>query len=781
MKKIIIGFSIAALCLISGLFAQYEDNFFTIQQLYENADTLAGDTVYVVAFYSTPADSLLLDIYWEVFKDEPYPPQSIAKLIGTPPTEMFFGGLMAVRGIVSFVDIDDGFWSQDTLIAYIKGLEYFPLFDGDSTIMSIRSGEHGETEPEHYEYHSEIAGCDSCKFALLISGGIRPAKNYQRYWLDLEETYTTKVDSEGYCPENIFINYFKGQARGTGVIDTTKAHLTSASLPKIRANIDSIAKKIAACKRAGKKTEFQKQISNHGTDGPPPGICLLGDTIITKDSLFKWEQTIIDSGCDRMIDIITTCYGGYMVDTLRHLNPKDSCKIDIGSVVNRRSGWGFRTRPHTFRKAYLDSIKKGHPPNKAAVEAKLEYDNFMRNSVLPQLHNEIEKLFNAWLDAPVGSALEADLWRRYQKAIADSADADSSICETPIVRIIPMHTYCQYETVWVPPGGQLVLDFKGDPSNCGNVTVWQDSAGHLIRETQWNFNLTGGGVRRVINGKDGEITMFIIHNDDNSYSITTTSSGRQTYDETPENRIDYAGASFAGINDSPEEFDFITMETYFVEDADIIGFDLKLLPAMLGLEGVQDLIVGFNPPGWNEWWNDMEIFIVVLNVSIPGNLQINCPPAEFSSVNLVIDEPGIYTAHLGSIHFESKAPFNIEFLSSDGSFLLDAWALRPTIAVGIDENHNWVNSKPYGFSLHQNYPEPFNSTTNITFDIPFDTHAKLEILDVLGKIVSKPLDSDVKEGHHSITVDMSEMSSGIYFYRLTTPEFTRTRRMTLVK
>jgi len=365
------------LCVVVlPLFAQPPDNFYTIPGVYANAGSLTGDTVFVMAYYSTPGDSLILDNYNDRLKKHPFPPHSVGVLVGTPPADMWYGGLMYIEGVVNFVPRTEFFHPEDTVLLYLTMLNVIPIFSGDSSVF-LRSA------PEIEPVIEEEAECDSCKFALLISGGVSRRDWCFSFWSDLEKTYSTKVSSEGYCPENIYINYFHGVAARTTVIDTTKAKIKSATLANVKAHIDSIAKKIAACKRAGKRTEFQKMVSNHGTDGPPPGICLLGNNIIPPESLFKWEQEIIDSGCDRMIDVFTQCFGGYLVDTLKKLNPRDSCEINITSSVDKRASWGPTRLPHKFGEAFLDSIARGHSPNRAAVEAKLAYDNYIRNKILP--------------------------------------------------------------------------------------------------------------------------------------------------------------------------------------------------------------------------------------------------------------------------------------------------------------------------------------------------------------------------------------------------------------
>jgi len=85
------------------------------------------------------------------------------------------------------------------------------------------------------------------------------------------------------------------------------------------------------------------------------------------------------------------------------------------------------------------------------------------------------------------------------------------------------------------------------------------------------------------------------------------------------------------------------------------------------------------------------------------------------------------------------------------------------------------------FSLSQNYPNPFNPSTVIKFTLPQSQSVKLVVFDILGREV-KTLVNEVKNaGVYEVNFDASALSSGVYFYRLVTDNFTDTKRMLLVK
>jgi hypothetical protein len=95
-----------------------------------------------------------------------------------------------------------------------------------------------------------------------------------------------------------------------------------------------------------------------------------------------------------------------------------------------------------------------------------------------------------------------------------------------------------------------------------------------------------------------------------------------------------------------------------------------------------------------------------------------------------------------------------------------------------DEESRGVPSTP---RLAQNYPNPFNPSTTIEFTLPRRQHVSLEVFNVLGQRVTTLVDGVLGTGRHRIPFDGSDYSSGIYLYRLKTTDYTRSRKMTIIK
>lgn len=91
------------------------------------------------------------------------------------------------------------------------------------------------------------------------------------------------------------------------------------------------------------------------------------------------------------------------------------------------------------------------------------------------------------------------------------------------------------------------------------------------------------------------------------------------------------------------------------------------------------------------------------------------------------------------------------------------------------------NLESIGFNLEQNYPNPFNSTTNIKYTITHSSRVTLKIYDLMGKEVVTLLDRFQNSGSYDVIFQADELASGIYFYTLSSGNFTATKKLILLK
>ena len=102
-----------------------------------------------------------------------------------------------------------------------------------------------------------------------------------------------------------------------------------------------------------------------------------------------------------------------------------------------------------------------------------------------------------------------------------------------------------------------------------------------------------------------------------------------------------------------------------------------------------------------------------------------------------------------------------------------------SIITNIADNYN--DKAPVQFYLYQNYPNPFNPTTNIDFSIPQKSKVTLSIYNTLGQIVSTLINEEKEAGIYQLKFNASTLSSGVYFYKISTGEFNQTKKLILLK
>jgi hypothetical protein len=137
-------------------------------------------------------------------------------------------------------------------------------------------------------------------------------------------------------------------------------------------------------------------------------------------------------------------------------------------------------------------------------------------------------------------------------------------------------------------------------------------------------------------------------------------------------------------------------------------------------------------------------------------------------------------------------------LTSDGGFIFSGYAnlipggtkalvvktdsLGRAIIIGIQPISSTI---PQSFNLHQNYPNPFNPVTTIRFDIPavgtVPRTVRLIIYDVLGRQIATLVNENLTPGTYEAKWEASNLASGMYFYKLTSGEFTAVKKMVLIK
>lgn len=130
---------------------------------------------------------------------------------------------------------------------------------------------------------------------------------------------------------------------------------------------------------------------------------------------------------------------------------------------------------------------------------------------------------------------------------------------------------------------------------------------------------------------------------------------------------------------------------------------------------------------------------------------------------------------------DSSAIYDAKFTDS-----LHGWAFGANGSI-LKFNYSAIGIKPISGNipkqdyLSQNYPNPFNPSTEIEYNLSRTSHVKIELYDLLGKKVMTLHDNIEQAGNHIIEFNSTGLSSGVYFYKMITTNYTQTRKLVILK
>lgn len=149
----------------------------------------------------------------------------------------------------------------------------------------------------------------------------------------------------------------------------------------------------------------------------------------------------------------------------------------------------------------------------------------------------------------------------------------------------------------------------------------------------------------------------------------------------------------------------------------------------------------------------------------------------------VLDLSGLtgneFTVFPGVLDIGKTYYWRVYNTDNDGNI---SWSDMNSFSTSTTTNiNNGSTETPGNFRLFNNYPNPFNPATMISYELGIPGDVKLAVYDISGKEVAVLVNTVQNAGLHSVTFDASQFSSGTYFYKLTSGTFSASKKMLLIK
>lgn len=146
----------------------------------------------------------------------------------------------------------------------------------------------------------------------------------------------------------------------------------------------------------------------------------------------------------------------------------------------------------------------------------------------------------------------------------------------------------------------------------------------------------------------------------------------------------------------------------------------------------------------------------------------------------------IYNYNMGDLNKFDKSAVDLKITIKNENSNKIEYLLQPAFVVGdyisrVDIDSVNSSDAASDFQLSDNFPNPFNSQTNIYSSVPFQSHVEIKIFDILGREICKLVDEVKNNGKYTAKFDAAKLSSGVYFYTIKAGGFARVKKMVLLK
>tara|TARA_B100000579_G_C22699084_1_gene788875 strand:- start:66 stop:1055 length:990 start_codon:yes stop_codon:yes gene_type:complete len=327
------------------------------------------------------------------------------------------------------------------------------------------------------------------------------------------------------------------------------------------------------------------------------------------------------------------------------------------------------------------------------------------------------------------------------------------------------------------------------------ITVFPNVENYIA---EFSFGLAGGGELLRLYNEFGELVDDVEYNDNEPWPDAPDGNGPtlELIDPLSDNSIPENWAASNGYG-TPGRVNSVSQMGDLNEDGIINILDVVILVNVI-LSGEYNLLADVNEDGNN----DVLDIVNLINIVLGLNRIDDATFAEIKKVGGVCKV--VSDGYIGAIQMELSHDIDFKFdlisngiitdyrTSKDKTVLVVVNPSHPDIFSSLDEyriesilianSSRLINvNMPNEFSLSHAYPNPFNNSTSIDFNIPIDSKVTIKIYNILGEEVVTLLDSQMEAGYHHLVWDASLFASGIYFINMISSKYSHTEKVILLK
>jgi len=448
-------------------------------------------------------------------------------------------------------------------------------------------------------------------------------------------------------------------------------------------------------------------------------------------------------------------------------------QMELNALVNYEfNHWEFEN--HMVLNPFLSDISLWLSQNDTITAV---YNNYIfTDIVINEInYNSLDSLFNPedWIELynPTNGLIELSNW--------EFKDEDDT------------HIFIIPENTSLNPGEFVVLcrDESMFVSVFPNVTNYIGDFG---------FGLSGGGELLRLYNDIGELVDAVEYNDNNPWPQAPDGDGAtlELIDAMSDNSLAESWAASSGYG-SPGDINSVSILGDINGDGGVNVVDVVLLVNII-LSGDYDSLADINGDGSNNVLDIVNLVNIILGLNRTDD-------ATFASIRKVGNSCNLNAnGYIGAIQLtlSHEIDFNIKLTNlaivsnyrTDGRSTTliivnpenetifttdDAYKIEEVMVANSSELIDV--SMPHEYSLGHAYPNPFNNSTNIDFNIPSEANVTVIIYNLLGKEVATLLNSRMDAGYHHLIWDASYFASGIYFIQMNSNYFSQTEKLILLK